>query len=108
MLVWFGSVLLPVTVRKQLSQFLRKAFSNHHHPLALAIGCNRIDQSMVVLVVPSQTTDFSPSNEQAALIFARATHRWSQDTACRSVALMSRVLTGIAQAFQTDLDPSKP
>ena len=28
-----GFVLLPVTVGKQLSLFLRKTFTNHHHPL---------------------------------------------------------------------------
>ena len=35
---YIGSVLLPVTVSKQLSFFLDKASTNHHHPLLQVIG----------------------------------------------------------------------
>ena len=31
-------VLLPVTVSKQVSLFLNKAFTNHHHPLLQVLG----------------------------------------------------------------------
>ena len=33
-----GSVLLAVTVSKQLLLFLDKAFTNHHHPLLQVLG----------------------------------------------------------------------
>ena len=35
---YIGSVLLPVTVSKQISSFWNKAFTNHHHPLLQVIG----------------------------------------------------------------------
>ena len=35
---YLGSVLIPVTVSKQLSSFWNKAFTNHHHPLLQVTG----------------------------------------------------------------------
>ena len=37
-ILYLGSVLLFVTVSRQLSLILNKAFGNHHHPLLLVIG----------------------------------------------------------------------
>ena len=36
--IYLGFVLLPVTVSKQVSLFLNKAFTNNHHPLLLVLG----------------------------------------------------------------------
>ena len=36
--VWFGSVPLPGAVSTHLSLFLRKAFTDDHHPLLLVVG----------------------------------------------------------------------
>ena len=41
--LYLGFVLLPVTVSKQISLFLNKAFTNHHHPLLQPIGLPLVD-----------------------------------------------------------------
>ena len=74
------SVLLPVTVTvsKQLSQFLGKAFTNHHNPLLQVIGQTQhittVQRWMKVVVLQEQ----DESSEGEGEVNATGIQNWSE------------------------------